>query len=132
MANRKYHSPKRIKKFADQLRRRPVTHEVMFLRRLTLANIASFDIQVRIGFYVADFVFPTKMVIVELDGPNHNAERDAIRDAFLSTAGFTVWRIPNKKAARWPLNQITDYQRPAEGRNYVDALRWANREHDRA
>lgn len=132
MANRRYYKPKHVQKFADNMRRRPVKHELMFLRRLALANIASFDYQVRVGFYVADFVFPTKMLIVELDGPTHDAEHDAKRDAFLADAGFTIWRIPNSKAALWPLSRIADHQRPSDGRNYIDALRWANRQHGAA
>ncbi len=132
MANRRYNKPKHVRKFADKMRRRPVEHELMFLRRLALANVASFDYQVRMGFYVADFVFPTKMLIIELDGKTHDAEYDARRDGFLGRAGFTVWRIPNSKAALWPLSKIADYQRPDEGRNYIDAIRWANRQHDLA
>ena len=132
MANRRYYRPKHIKKFADQMRRSLSSHELMFLRRLTLGNVAPFDFQVRVGFYVADFIFPSKMLIIELDGPNHNRAKDEKRDEWLSRAGFTTWRIPNSKAALWPLNRITEYQRPDEGRGYVDALRWANGQHDRA
>ncbi len=97
MANRRYNKPKHVRKFADKMRRRPVAHELMFLRRLTLANIASFDYQVRVGYYIADFVFPNKMLIIELDGPQHDAAYDTRRDAFLAQAGFIVWRIPNGK-----------------------------------
>lgn len=130
MANRRYYRPKHIKKFAKTMGRNLSAHELMFLRRLTLANVASFDFQVRIGFYVADFVFPGKMLIVELDGPNHTDAHDSKRDEWLARAGFTTWRVKNSEAALWPLNRIADHERPAEGRGYVDALRWANRQHD--
>ena len=111
MANRQYYKPKHIKKFADRMRRRLSAHELMFLRRLTLANIASFDFQVRIGFYIADFVFPSKMLIVELDGPNHNHEHDNKRDEWLTRAGFTTWR------ARWArhLFILTSMRNPGSG-----------------
>lgn len=124
--------PKHIKKFADRMRHRLTSKELMFLRRLTLGNVADFDFQVRIGFYVADFVFPSKMLIIELDGPNHDPEHDAKRDAWLALAGFTTWRIPNSEAALWPLSTITKHERPPEGRNYIDAVRWANARHDAA
>lgn len=121
--------PKHVTKFANRMRHKLSQKEMMFLRRLTLANVASFDFQIRIGFYIADFVFPAKMLILELDGPEHDAEHDAKRDRFLQTAGFIVWRIPNSEAALWPLSRITDYQRPLEGRGYVDAIHWANKKH---
>lgn len=137
MANQKstrYFQPKHIKKFADRMRHRLTAKELMFLRRLTLANVASFDFQVRIGFYVADFVFPAKMLIIEIDGKSHAArsERDAKRDEWLGRAGFTTWRISNAEAAEWPLNRIAEYERPATGRGYVDAVNWANGRHERA
>jgi very-short-patch-repair endonuclease len=132
MANRRYYRPKHIKKFADGMRRKLSAHELMFLRRLTLGNVAPFDFQVRIGFYVADFVFPSKMLIIELDGPHHDPDKDAKRDEWLGRAGFTTWRIPNSKAALWPLNRIAQYERPTEGRGFVDAVRWANGQHDHA
>lgn len=131
MAHRRYYKPKHIKKFAKTMSRNLSAHELMFLRRLAMANVASFDFQMRIGFYVADFVFPGKMLIIELDGPNHTEQHDAKRDEWLARAGFTTWRIKNSEAALWPLNRIADYERPAEGRGYVDAIRWANSQHDR-
>lgn len=132
MANRRYYKPKHIKRFARQMRHKLTVHELMFLRRLTLANVASFDFQVRVGFYVADFVFPSKMLIIELDGPSHDADHDAKRDEWLGQAGFTTWRVTNSEAALWPLGRVAAYERPAEGRGYVDAIRWANKQHDLA
>lgn len=132
MAKRTYYRPKHIKKFADRMRRHLSSTELMFLRRLTLGNVSSFDFQVRIGFYVADFVFPSKMLIIELDGPSHDADHDAKRDEWLGQAGFTIWRVTNSEAALWPLGRVTAYERPAEGRGYVDAIRWANKQHDLA
>lgn len=58
-------------------------------------------LQKRIGFYVVDFVFPRKMVVLELDGPSHLAQKayDKRRDAYLESYGFVVLRFPN--AAVW-------------------------------
>lgn len=127
-------APKHIKQFADRMRQHLSPRELKFLRRLTLANVAPFDFQVRIGFYVADFVFPTKMLIIEIDGPSHDerVEHDEKRDAWLLRAGFTTWRIKNSETANWPLSRITNHERPAEGRGYVDAIKWANAHHDEA
>lgn len=132
MAHRRYYKPKHIKKFAKTMSRNLSAHELMFLRRLTLGNVGSFDFQVRIGFYIADFVFPSKMLIIELDGPNHTKQHDEKRDEWLAQAGFTTWRIKNSEAALWPLSRIADYQRPADGRGFIDAIKWANGQHDKA
>ncbi len=56
-----------------------------------------FKRQVPIGPYIADFVCTEARVIVELDGPTHNARAgyDAARDAWLRAQGFTVLRFTN-------------------------------------
>jgi very-short-patch-repair endonuclease len=134
MAKQRYYKPKHIKKFADRMRHRLSAKELMFLRRLTLGNVAPFDFQVRIGFYVADFVFPTKMLVIELDGPSHlsRGDHDARRDAFLAASGFTVWRIKNDEAALWPLSLISDHHRAVDGPTFENAVRAANRKHEGA
>lgn len=95
-----------------------------------MANIVSFDFQVRIGFYIADFVFPAHMLIIEIDGSSHKGreDHDAARDRFLVAHGFTVWRIPNAHANQWPLKKILECQR-AEGVEYYEALKRANAKH---
>lgn len=84
--------------------------EVVLLKRLSLANVISFDFQVLIGFYIVDFVFPSKMIVVELDGSIHSEtkEYDAKRDAFLSGFGFTVLRASNAEACTFDLQRIVD------------------------
>ena len=51
--------------------------------------------QVVIGPYIADFVCLRHRLIVEADGPFHDAERDAIRDAWLTAQRFRVLRFSN-------------------------------------
>ena len=48
-----------------------------------------------IGRYVADFVCLRHRLIVEADGPHHDEDRDAQRDAWLATQGFRVLRFKN-------------------------------------
>jgi very-short-patch-repair endonuclease len=49
--------------------------------------------------YFLDFVCHDRMLVIELDGGQHNeplqAEHDGVRDAVLTRAGFQVLRIPN-------------------------------------
>jgi very-short-patch-repair endonuclease len=51
--------------------------------------------QVPVGRYVVDFVCLRHRLVVEADGPFHDAERDAERDAWLASQGFRVLRFSN-------------------------------------
>ena len=46
-----------------------------------------------IGFYIADFVCLSHKLIIEVDGADHDEERDALRDEFLSRSGFRTLRV---------------------------------------
>jgi very-short-patch-repair endonuclease len=124
--------PKEIKGFARRMRYRLTGPEMTFLRRLARTNICGFDFQIRIGFYIADFVIPEKMLVIEIDGITHEKQDaqkyDKRRSEFLAEAGFTVWRIRNKEVDSWPLQRIAEHKRPLEGRGYEDAIRWANQQ----
>jgi very-short-patch-repair endonuclease len=52
--------------------------------------------QFPIGPYVLDFVCLHHRLIVEADGPFHDPEHDAKRDAWLAAQGFRVLRFDNK------------------------------------
>lgn len=49
--------------------------------------------QAPLGPYVADFLCLRHRLILEVDGPFHDAERDAVRDAWLAAEGFRVLRF---------------------------------------
>ncbi|HEV2531185.1 endonuclease domain-containing protein [Phenylobacterium sp.] len=53
--------------------------------------------QVPIGPYVADFLCLRHRLIVEADGPFHEADTDAVRDAWLCAQGFRVLRFTNSQ-----------------------------------
>ena len=55
--------------------------------------------QVPIGPYVADFACLGRRLIVEADGPFHDPEADAVRDAWLASQGFRVLRFSNDEVA---------------------------------
>ena len=61
---------------------------------------AKFRRQVPIAGYVADFACIEVMLVVELDGGQHTAERDAKRTAALEHAGFAVLRFWNDEVLR--------------------------------
>ena len=65
-------------------------------RETRLAGL-KFRRQHAVGPLVADFCCPERRLIVELDGPIHDTQRDrdADRDALLQAAGYHVMRIEN-------------------------------------
>jgi very-short-patch-repair endonuclease len=71
--------------------------------------------QVPIGRYVVDFACLDRRLVVEADGPMHEAsETDPIRDAWLGEAGFRVLRLPNDLIGRYPdvaLDRIKEWAR---------------------
>jgi very-short-patch-repair endonuclease len=82
--------------------------EKAFDARLAAAGI-TYDIQIRIGRYFADFVIAPKTV-VEIDGSIHRTPKrqayDLKRDAFMRKAGYTVIRIPNEGVTVYPLDRF--------------------------
>jgi very-short-patch-repair endonuclease len=48
-----------------------------------------------IGRYVVDFLCLSNRLVIEADGPHHDPEQDAVRDAWLTVEGFRVLRFPN-------------------------------------
>ncbi|MDO9336184.1 MAG: endonuclease domain-containing protein [Caulobacter sp.] len=75
------------------------------LRNRRLEHL-KFRRQVPIGRYVVDFLCPRHRLIVEADGPFHDPEQDAIRDAWLLSQGFRVLRFPNSTVSNRP-NEVT-------------------------
>ncbi len=51
--------------------------------------------QIALYGYILDFYFPQLGLAIELDGQQHDAEKDAIRDRNLREKGVTVLRFPN-------------------------------------
>ena len=51
--------------------------------------------QATVGRFVADFLCADAMLIVEVDGGQHEEQRDATRTAFLKRSGYRVIRFWN-------------------------------------
>ena len=64
------------------------------LRNSRLENL-KFRRQLPIGPYIADFVCLRHRLIIEADGPWHDPQADAKRDAWLYGQGFRVLRFAN-------------------------------------
>ena len=89
---------------AKRMRRAPSSTERTLWRLLRARRLEhlKFRRQVPIGRYVADFVCLRHRLIVEADGPLHDALHDAERDAWLQSQGFRVLQVPNDAVTRTP------------------------------
>jgi len=52
--------------------------------------------QIKLGRYIVDLICLRHRLIVEADGPHHDPEKDAERDAWLVSQNFRVLRFPNR------------------------------------
>ena len=120
--------PKR--NLAKSLRKRAPANEVRLwalLRNRALEGM-KFRRQVPIGPYVVDFASYRHRLIIEADGPFHDADRDRVRDAWLATQGFRVMRLSNAEIEVWP-DRVLDEIREAIGlaRIYLGPLQGEGR-----
>jgi very-short-patch-repair endonuclease len=82
---------------AQALRQHPTLSEQRLWAELRGSRLGvAFRRQVVISRYIADFVCPSRRLVVEVDGDAHlGRERlDAKRDAHLREAGYRVLRLP--------------------------------------
>jgi very-short-patch-repair endonuclease len=90
---------------ARDLRKAPTDAERLLWRHLRGKQIAGkrFRRQVPIGPYFADFACLEAMLIVEVDGGQHNVRgRDEHRDRFFRLAGLKVLRVWNSDLMKDP------------------------------
>ena len=102
--------PPKNRSFARSMRRDPTEAEDRLwgaLRGRRLDRI-KFRRQVPVGSYIADFVCPEAMLIVEIDGSQHaDSEYDVARAADLRMHGFRVLRFWNDDVLR-DLDSVCD------------------------
>ena len=95
-----HHRPtaKRIRNFAKKMRREPTDAEAAMWRLLRDRRFALFKFRRQAPFqnFILDFVCFEKRMIIEIDGSQHaSSERDATRDAVLTSEGFRIERYWN-------------------------------------
>jgi very-short-patch-repair endonuclease len=86
--------------------------ETVFRSRLVKSQIRH-HAQVLIGPFIADFVIPDRLLVIEIDGGVHSTPEakayDAQRTEYLIAKGFSVVRVSNESAAKWPLSTIDEF-----------------------
>jgi len=118
---------KQLVKFAKQQRRNLTPSEAAFRSKLNAAGIAYKNHPV-VGFYIPDFVIPSRVLIVEIDGGYHMVEDqvkyDARKDAFMEEVGFQTVRIRNEDVKNWPMSRLKQYPL-CKASKYKTLVDWA-------
>ena len=98
------------------MRAEPVSTERLLWKLLRDRRLEElkFRRQVAIGPYVVDFVCFRHRLVVEADGPFHDAQKDGRRDGWLRGQGFDVLRFLNNQIALYP-DEVLDRIRQAAG-----------------
>jgi very-short-patch-repair endonuclease len=100
----------------------PTSAERIFAERLSLKKI-KFEREVILYPYIADFVIPDRMLVIELDGGIHRVKQrhDERRDLYLSERGFWVMRLKNRSAATFDLDYLKRFPSGCE-RHYLRVI----------
>ena len=95
---------KQLVPLAKQLRKEMTKEERHLWYDFLRSYPVRFSRQKVLGQYIADFYSAEANLVIELDGSQHyeveNAQKDAVRTAFLGGYGLTVIRIPNNEVFR--------------------------------
>jgi len=82
--------------FARTMRTNPGEPEKKLWAKLRASQTGfKFRRQAVVAPYIADFLCPYIGLIIEIDGQEHDAEKDSIRDAYLEEKGYRVVRFSN-------------------------------------
>jgi very-short-patch-repair endonuclease len=102
-------SAKELKKYKSRLKRKPTKEELYVLAILEQLNI-EFKFQPILGFYIMDFLLPTKMINIEIDGKIHDFKKsyDNKRDTFTMKCGFAVIKIKNEDVFEYNFKSIME------------------------
>ena len=86
-----------LKPRARDLRNRMTEPELRLWQHLRNSQLGGFKFrrQIAIPPFIADFLCPTKGLIVEIDGWTHDAQRDHRRDDFLASRDYNTLRFSN-------------------------------------
>jgi very-short-patch-repair endonuclease len=109
-----YRVRRQINRYAASLRGKRTDAESCFWQAVRNRRVDRFKFRFQhsIGPYVADFACLEAMLIVEIDGGQHNDAVEAARTAFLEGEGFRILRFWNNEVLE-NLDGVIDVTRAA-------------------
>ncbi|WP_342736001.1 DUF559 domain-containing protein [Bradyrhizobium sp. B117] len=111
--------PKRLRQFARNMRHEPTDAEAAMWRLLRDRRLSTYKFRRQVPFkkYILDFVCFDKRLVIEIDGSQHaESQRDAARDAILSSEGFSIARYWNNDVLQRPTSVLEDILAKLAGR----------------
>ena len=101
---------KPLNDFRKELQKRATPSEKRFLEYAKLQG-EFVRPQAIYGYFIADFLFPFRNVVVELDGSSHEGreEYDQRRDSWILKCGTPVLRFPNEAPDEEILSKVREY-----------------------
>jgi len=104
---------------AREMRRNPTEPEKRLWRNLSNSQLdgLKFRRQEVIGPYIADFMCPTRSLIIEVDGDTHDEAKDRLRDDVLAQFGFRVLRVTNLEVMQNAEGVLIAIQQASAGRS---------------
>ena len=109
---------KQLRSFAARMRKYPTRGEIQAALILSNLNLRYLN-QVPFGFYILDFVVPSKLLVIEIDGSSHDnkVDYDKQRDLFIQSFGLQVVHVKNEdvNTILHPLIQtFSDFKKSSE------------------
>lgn len=88
-----------LRAFQKKNQRFPTLSEQIMMGAFHRAGM-QFRHQPIIGFYLPDFLIRDRLLLIEMDGDSHDGreEKDRLRDGFLLSCGFYIWRIRHNRS----------------------------------
>ncbi|MBO9575086.1 MAG: endonuclease domain-containing protein [Sphingobium sp.] len=86
-------------KSAKRMRHEATPFEIILWRHLSSSQLGGFKFRRQhvIEGWIVDFFCPALNLVVEVDGDTHDPEKDAVRDANLTVAGYRTLRFSNSQ-----------------------------------
>ena len=91
---RAMHSPRHIRESIQRVLAKGADSKIELIYcELLYDNLIPFEFQYKIGKFRADFLID-KWLVFEIDGPQHDKNKDAFRDRYIQSLGYEVFRVP--------------------------------------
>ena len=91
---RAMHSPRHIRESIQKILAKGADSKIELIYcELLYESLIPYEFQYKIGKFRADFLID-EWLVFEIDGPQHDKNKDAFRDKYMQNLGYEVFRVP--------------------------------------